>query len=74
MPPFAPSLPQMQPCIAVLKIQLTCETIHFVVVVKIQTHSNQNLYMEFKKSYPKTDYSAITNQSVALESFIMSSL
>ena len=43
-----------------LKIQLTCVTIHFVivvVVVKIQTHSNQSLCMEFnKKSYPKTDY------------------
>ena len=44
-----------------LKIQLTCETIHVVVVVvvvvKIQTHRDQRLCMEFnKKSHPKTDY------------------
>ena len=52
-----PFPPKCSP-VAVLKIKLTCETIHFVVVVvQIQIHSNQSLCMEFnKKSHPKTDY------------------
>ena len=59
----------MQPC-SCIEIRLTCEKIH--VVVKIQTHRNQSLYMEFKKSCSKTDL--LTKQSVALKSFVISLL